>query len=236
MTTVNAVTPGDTEAGTPMTTTATEVHTRIRDMAIDQFGRHGLDVGLQAVADAADVSQILVPHHFGSKEGLRKACDDYILESIRAWKSAALRSTSPASWFAQLAQVESYAPMMKYLVAGFQTGGELGRALTRQMIDNAEEYLDDGVRAGTIKPSRDPKARAKFLAMAAGGGFLLYLHMHDNPDDMAAVLRDYAREMILPALEVYTHGLMTDATTYDAFIAKQQAVPSSAAQGSPAGA
>jgi AcrR family transcriptional regulator len=216
-------TPGDTIAGRPMTTAAAEVHTRIRDVAIDQFGRHGFDVGLQAIADAANVSQVLILHHFGSKEGLRKACDDYILEWIRASKSAALQSTSPASWFAQIAQVEAYAPMMKYLVASFQTGGELGRALTRQMIDNAEGYLEDGVRAGTIKPSRDPKGRAKFLAMAGGGGFLFYLHMHDNPDDMAAVLRDYAREMILPALEISTQGLMTDATMYDAFIAKQEA-------------
>jgi AcrR family transcriptional regulator len=183
------------------------VHTRIRDVAIDQFGRDGFDVGLQAIADAADVSQV-----------------------IRALKSAAMRSTSPASWFAQLAQVESYAPLLNYLVASFQTGGELGRALTRQMIDNAEGYLEDGVRAGTIKPSRDPKGRAMFLAMAAGGGFLLYRNMHDNPDDMAAVLRDYAREMILPALKIYTHGLMTDATMYDAFIAKEEAERSSSTQ------
>jgi hypothetical protein len=42
---------------------------------------------------------------------------------------------------------------MNCLVATFQTGGDLGRALSRQMINNAEGYLEDGVRAGTIKPS-----------------------------------------------------------------------------------
>ncbi len=92
-----------------------------------------------------------------------------------------------------------------------------------QMIDNAEGYLEDAVRTGTIKPSRDPKARAAFLAMTGGGGFLLYLHMHDNPTDMAAVLRDYAKDMILPALEIYTHGLLTDTTMYDSFVAREQA-------------
>ena len=237
MTTVKAeMVTDDTIAGRPMTTTAADMHARIRDAAIDQFGRHGFGVGLQAVADAAEVSQVLILHHFGSQEGLRQACDDYILETIRTSKSEALQSASPTTWFAQLAQIESYAPIMAYLVASMQSGDDLGRTLTRRMIANAEQYLQDGVRAATIKPSRDPKARAKFLAMAAGGGFLLYLHMHDNPDDMAAVLRDYGNEMILPALEIYTHGLMTDAAMYDAFVAKQEAEKNGAPEGPVRGA
>ena len=237
MTIAKAVTPTeDTHAGTPLTTAALDAHVRIRDVAIEQFGRHGFDTGLQAIADAAVVSQVLILHHFGSKEGLRKACDDYILESIRTSKSEALQSASPTTWFAQLAQIESYAPMMAYLVQSMQSGGDLGRTLTRRMIANAEQYLQDGVRAATIKPSRDPKARAKFLAMAGAGGFLLYLHMHDNPDDMAAVLRDYGNEMILPALEIYTHGLMTDAAMYDAFVANQEAEKNGAPEGPVRGA
>jgi TetR/AcrR family transcriptional regulator, regulator of cefoperazone and chloramphenicol sensitivity len=125
---------------------------------------------------------------------------------------------------------------MAYLVASMQSGSDLGRTLTRRMIANVEHYLQDGVRAGIIKPSRDPKARAKFLAMAGGGGFLLYLHMHDKPDDMAAVLRDYGKEMILPALEIYTRGLMTDATTYDAFVAEQETEQNNSTGTSAAGA
>ena len=58
--------------------------------------------------------------------------------------------------------------------------------------------------------------------MAGGGGFLLYLQMHDTPTDLRAVLRDYAQDMVLPALEVYTHGLLTDSTMYDAFAAQQE--------------
>ena len=60
---------------------------RIRDAAIEQFGQHGFNVGLRAIAEAAGVSAALVIHHFGSKEGLRKACDDYIAEEIRGAKS-----------------------------------------------------------------------------------------------------------------------------------------------------
>lgn len=192
---------------------------RIRDAAIEQFGQHGFGIGLRAIAEAAGVSAALVIHHFGSKDGLRKACDDYIAAEIRSTKTEALQSNDPATWFAQLAEIEDYAPLMAYLVRSMQSGGQLATMLWRKMIDNAEGYLEEGVRAGTIKPSRDPRARARYMGITGGGGFLLYLQMHENPTDIRAVLRDYAREMVLPALEIYTEGLMVDRTMYDAFLA-----------------
>jgi AcrR family transcriptional regulator len=191
---------------------------RIRDAAIEQFGAHGFGVGLRSIAEAAGVSAALVIHHFGSKDGLRKACDDYVAEEIRSGKSEAMRSSDPATWFAAMAEIEEYAALMAYLVRSMQTGGELAKTLWRTMIDNAESYLDEGVTTGILKPSRDPAARAKYLAITGGGGFLLYLQMHETPTDLRAVLRDYARDMVLPSLEVYTEGLMVDSTMYDAFL------------------
>jgi TetR/AcrR family transcriptional regulator, regulator of cefoperazone and chloramphenicol sensitivity len=199
---------------------------RIRDAALEQFGQHGFDVGLRTIAKSAGVSAALVIHHFGSKEGLRRACDEFVAESVRASKSESVQTQDPAGWFAQLAEIESFAPSMAYLVRSLQTGGELAKSLWRTMIDNSEQYMEEGVRAGTIKPSRNPKARARFLAMAGGGGFLLYLQMHDNPSDVRAVLHDYAQDMVLPALEVYTQGLLTDSTMFDAFAAQEaQGIP-----------
>ena len=195
---------------------------RIRDAAIEQFGEHGFGVGLRSIAEAAGVSAALVIHHFGSKDGLRKACDDYVAEEIRSEKSEAMRSSDPATWFAAMAEIEEYAPLMAYLVRSMQSGGELAHTLWRTMIDNAEGYLDEGVRSGILKPSRDPQARAKYLAITGGGGFLLYLQMHETPTDLRAVLRDYAHDMVLPSLEVYTNGLMADSTMYDAFLAQAE--------------
>jgi AcrR family transcriptional regulator len=195
---------------------------RIRDAAIQQWGEHGFTVGLRAIADAAGVSAALVIHHFGSKDGLRKACDDYIAEEIRESKTESIRSTDPASWFAQMAEIESYAPMMAYLVRSMQSGTKLAKAFWQTMIDNVEQYIEEGVRAGTVQPSRDPAARAKYLGLIGGGGFLLYLQMHPDPRDLRAVLREYAEDMVLPALEIYTNGLLTDSTMYDAFLAQRE--------------
>ncbi len=195
---------------------------RIRDAAIERFGEQGFSVGLRSIAEAAGVSAALVIHHFGSKDGLRKACDDYVAEEIRSGKSEAMNSSDPATWFAAMAEIEEYAPLMAYLVRSMQAGGELARTFWRTMMDNAESYLDEGVASGILKPSRDPKARSKYLAITGGGGFLLYIQMHDTPTDLRAVLRDYAQDMVLPALELYTDGLMTDSHMYEAFLAQAE--------------
>lgn len=199
-----------------LTTTA-----RIRDAALDLFGRDGFGVGVRAIAAAAGVSPGLVIHHFGSKEGLRRACDEHVAAVVLESKTESIRSADPATWFAQLAGIEAYAPLMAYLMRSLQSGGDLAKALWRTMIDNVEQYLDEGVRAGTVLPSPDPRGRSRFLAMAGGGSFLLYLQLHDDPSDLAAVLRDYAEDMVLPALEIYSHGLMADSTMYDAFLAQR---------------
>ncbi|OBJ54227.1 TetR/AcrR family transcriptional regulator [Mycobacterium asiaticum] len=194
---------------------------RIRDAAIEQFGEHGFGVGLRTIAEAAGVSAALVIHHFGSKDGLRKACDEYIAEKIRSEKSETIQSNDPATWLGAMAEIESYAPLMAYLVRSLQSGGELAKMLWHRMIQNTGEYMAEGVAAGTIKPSRDPQARSRYLAITGGGGFLLYLQMHETPTDVRAVLRDYARDMVLPALEIYSEGLLTDRTMYEAFLARE---------------
>lgn len=205
---------------------------RIRDAAIDQWGQNGFNVGLRTIAETAGVSAALVIHHFGSKEGLRKACDDHIAEMVRESKTESMRTTDPANWLAQVAEIEDYAPMMAYLVRSMQSGSDLAKSFWQRMIDNAEQYIEEGVAAGILKPSRDPKARARYLSMINGGGFLLYLQMHEDPTDIRAVLRDYGEDMMLPALEMFTNGLMADSTMYDAFMAqREKGIPFTSGEG-----
>ena len=116
--------------------------------------------------------------------------------------------------------------MMAYLVRSMQSGGELAKTLWRTMIDNAEQYIDEGVRAGTVKPSPDPKARAFYLAMTGGGGFLLYLQLHDSPATCAPCCTTTPRTWCCPRSRSTRHGLLTDSTMYDAFLAQHdQGVP-----------
>ncbi len=191
---------------------------RLRAEAIEHFGKFGFDQSMLEISIALDVDVSTLSDLFGSTKGLRSACDEYVQSSLRAAKTEALSAHDPGTWFAQIGRIESFAPTMSYLVRSLRAGDELGHALMRELIDDAETYLETAVGKGTIKPSRDPKARARFLAMNGGGAFLLYLRMHDTPEDMGAVLRDYASDMIMPALELYTQGLMADDTMYEAFL------------------
>ena len=185
---------------------------RIRDAAIAAFGEHGFAVGVRAIAESAGVSPGLVNHHFGSKDGLRKECDSYVLEAIRRAKSDFMHDSSAANLFTALADLDSFAPLIAYLVRSMQTGGDFAVGMFNDMVTNAEAYLAEGVDSGVLRPSRDPKARARYLALIGGGGLLLYLQLKasEGPVDYRQALRDYTREVMGPSLEIYTEGLLTD--------------------------
>ncbi|WP_067480356.1 TetR/AcrR family transcriptional regulator [Nocardia amamiensis] len=194
---------------------------RIRDTAIEVFGEHGFQVGVRTIASAAGVSPGLVNHHFGSKDGLRAACDDRVLQLIRDEKIKAITASSVASGMLNaLAEIESYAPLVAYMVRSLQAGGPMAESLFDHMAADAEGYLEQGVEAGTIKPSRDPAARARYLMMLNVGATLLFMQLRQSRGeqiDYRKAIRELTEELTPPALEFYTQGLLTDPTILDTF-------------------
>ncbi|MGQ4601526.1 TetR family transcriptional regulator [Nocardia sp. R6R-6] len=199
-----------------LTTTA-----RIRDTAIEVFGEYGFQVGVRKIAAAAGVSPGLVNHHFGSKDGLRAACDERVLQLIRNEKIKAITASSVSSGMLNaLAEIEVYAPMVAYMVRSLQAGGPMAESLVDHMAADAEGYLEQGVAAGVIKPSRDPAARARYLTMLNVGATLLFMQIRQNPGepiDFRTAIRELTEELTPPALEFYTQGLLTDPTILDTF-------------------
>jgi len=64
---------------------------RIRDAALALFAERGMDgATIRDIAKAAGVSGGLVRHHFGSKDGLRAACDSYALDQLMQIKEQAV--------------------------------------------------------------------------------------------------------------------------------------------------
>ncbi|MFC5993792.1 TetR family transcriptional regulator [Pseudonocardia hispaniensis] len=202
------------EAAADLTTRA-----RIRDAAIHRIGVDGVGASVRAIAEQAGVSPGLVIHHFGSKDGLRAACDEHVLRAIRESKSTALASGSAPDLLAQLAAVQEFAPLVAYIVQSMLTGGALATAFLDQMIADAEAYLAAGVAAGTVRPSRDPAARARYLVLAGVGALLLHVRLHPPVGgDYAATIRELTALTAVPALEIYTEGLLTDRTMLDSYL------------------
>ena len=191
---------------------------RIRDAAIEVFGAAGFDAPVRAVAARAGVSPGLLNHHYGSKDGLRQVCDEHVLRRIREVKSDAVTG-SPTAALGLLAAVEEYAPLTAYVLQALQAGGDLATTFVDHLVADAEDYLTAGVRAGTLRPSRDSASRARYLVHSAVGAMLLQSRLRPGATDLPGLLRHVADTTTLPALEIYTEGLFTDRSMLDEYLA-----------------
>ena len=133
----------------------TTARARIRDAAILRFGRDGFRVGVRAIAQDAGVSPGLVLHHFGSKDGLREACDEQVLRLVREQKEAAIGPMDTGQVLAILASMDESAPLLAYALRSMQAGGDLARSFIDHFVADTEYLLAAGVAAGTIVPSVD---------------------------------------------------------------------------------
>lgn len=194
---------------------------RIRDAAVRCFGEQGFGVSVRAIAAEAGVSPALVIHHFGSKDSLREHCDEHVLAEVRHAKGDLVTSQRRGWLVEQLAEVEEYAPYAAYIVRSLQSGGELARRFVDHMIADTEDYLAAGVSAGTVRPSRDPRARARALILQNVGAMLVHLALEEPTpgiDGFRVAMRELSEAMILPVLEIYADGLLTDRRLLDEYL------------------
>lgn len=201
---------------------------RIRDAAVARFGRDGFRAPVRAIAEDAGVSAGLVIHHFGSKDGLRAACDEHVLAVIREQKSAAITQASPAETIGLLATVREYAPLFAYIVRSLLDGGEVAAHFVDGLVEDADAYLAAGEEAGTIRPSVDPHGRARQVIATQMG--LLVLAQLDAAagrgtaptEDPGTAIEELTSRSMLAGLELYTHGLFTDTSYLDAYLEYRQ--------------
>ena len=113
---------------------------RIRDAAIRLFGERGIDgASIRDIAAEAGVSSGLIRHHFGSKEALREACDQYAKERM-------LQIGMELTEQDRLARLDPLAlhpvafPLQIYLVRSMMDGSETATALFLQAVEAVEQW------------------------------------------------------------------------------------------------
>ncbi|RZU63555.1 TetR/AcrR family transcriptional regulator [Zhihengliuella halotolerans] len=197
---------------------------RIRDTAIEQIARKGYGVSMRVIAEAAGVSLGLINHHFGSKVGLRTACDDHVLETIRNVKSETVRGGAAAT-LAALGRMSEYANLTAYCLRAISTGGEVARRFVDHFVADSRTWMAQGVADGTLRPSVDEEARIRMMTLQGFGGMQLYLAQRMGeadvelaPDQINALLEDYLGEYGLVTLELYSFGLFATSDIFDAFL------------------
>ncbi|MER7456645.1 hypothetical protein [Micromonospora sp. NPDC126480] len=140
---------------------------------------------------------------------------------MRQEKTKALTGGTAAMLLAHMAELEQFAPVVRYLLRSLQAGGELALELVERMTADAEEYLAAGEAAGVIRPSRDRAARTRYLTYQATGGLLLWFTLHGadaDAEEFPARFRRYAEEITAPALELFAQGLLVDRSMLDDYL------------------
>lgn len=186
---------------------------RIRDAAIDCYGRLGISATtVRAVAAEAGVSAGTVIHHFDSMDGLRAACDEFVVSNIRRAESKQFGTGSEFDPIAAWQDAE---------------GGRMGAYLARVLVDNspavarliddlvadAEDHMGDLVESGQVQPSANPRGRAVVLTLWSLGIFALHEHAKRllGVDLTEAGLPGVAIDAYAgPAYEILSHGIFSE--------------------------
>jgi AcrR family transcriptional regulator len=146
---------------------------RIRDEALRLFAERGPDaVTVRDIAGAAGVSAALVMRHFGSKDRLRGAVDEYVAASFAAMLDQALDppDAAPLDPAAVPTVAEAVAgglptgsPIPAYLGRLLVGGGTVGSALFARLFEVSRAGLAGLAATGAASEGADPAVRAAFL-------------------------------------------------------------------------
>lgn len=195
---------------------------RIRDAAIGLFGRAGFaPATVRAVASAAGVSPGLVIHHFGSKAGLREACDQHVLAQTA---SQGREKTNPAS-VRQLIQdylnrPDQYADEIAYIRRSLGDESEAGDAFFDAVVGQTQDIIEAGIAAGTIRDFEDVRATAVVIASNSLSMLMLGRHLSRalgaEVPEPHGIGPELLRQLTLPALDIYTNGFYADSRFLDA--------------------
>jgi TetR/AcrR family transcriptional regulator, regulator of cefoperazone and chloramphenicol sensitivity len=192
--------------------------TRIRDAALERFGRDGVNrVTIRAIAADAGVSPALVVHHFGSKEALRRECDAYVVATMRGDGADELADAAAGNARGLSRMLDAAAPVRRYLARAFLDGSPEAAALFDEIVDLTGAWLAEGEREGRVRLTEHPRTRAAIyvtwlLAPLAFDEHVARVLGVEDLHDIDATLR-FSRV----AIEMFTHGIFTDERVLDAW-------------------
>jgi AcrR family transcriptional regulator len=187
---------------------------RIRDAAIREIAArpYGTTTA-RDIATSADVSPGSVIHHFGSMDGLHRACNDHVATLIRDYKVEAVSAPRGFDILSSLSGMGDL-PIAAYLAKAVLGDSPIVADLIDELVDDAVAYMDEGVAAGTILPTRDARGRAAVLLVWSLGGLVLHRHLErllgvdlTQPDVLAS---SAAAPYVVNALDLMARGILTE--------------------------
>jgi AcrR family transcriptional regulator len=134
-------------------------YARIRNAALELFAAKGTKATtIRDVATKASVSPGLVQHHFGTKDGLRKAVDDFVLNDARQTIEnlpAPLEERSAEFAKRMGAVVRDRPAAVLYLARSAADGDELGLQTFRALVEFGVPQFREMEKAGQLQEGLD---------------------------------------------------------------------------------
>ncbi|MFC0674627.1 TetR/AcrR family transcriptional regulator [Brachybacterium hainanense] len=190
------------------------------DAAIACFAAEGAAATLRGIGSRAGVSAALLVKRFGSKDGLRAACDEVVLARIVRIKEQNVRDAARGSFLSHAPGDAEQSLLVRYVIRAIVDGTATSRDFIEAMVDDAERYIALAVDQGVARPSRDERARARYLTLSGLGAVHLesLLDGTAQEEDPGALMDGIRRRIAPPMLELFTHGFFTDGTILEDYL------------------
>lgn len=148
-------------------------------------------------------------HHYGSKDELKRVCDEHVIAKLLDERFASAETPSPNLVQALLAEASSAGPMFNYLARLLIEPGKAGDELLARLVASTRQNLAEGRESGSIRPASDPEATAMLVTVFGVAQFLVRDRFAQllGADPFSA---EGAARLTLPTLEIFTEGLYAD--------------------------
>jgi AcrR family transcriptional regulator len=178
---------------------------RIREAALRHFAEQGYEgATIRDIARTAGVSPGLLRHHYGSKEDLRRACDEYVSEMMQHVNALLLADPSSSAHTQQVSK-----RFGRYIGRSLVDGSPTVGAIFDEMVSITEQWLARADSARADPPTIDRRIRAALVTAMALGIPLLHEHVSRALGvDMFAPEGD--RLVGLGLLDIYSHTLIDE--------------------------
>lgn len=183
---------------------------RIRHAALARFAEEGYAASsVRTIAADAGVSPALILHHFGSKEGLRAACDEFVF----AFFKDMLGRVAQAEPAQSMAQFEGFTDeamlLMRYLMRQVSEDSPRANSFVAGIVELTKESMAAQTARGFVKPTDDPDMRAAVLVMLRLGP-LLFAGAMQEATGADVTHPDGLRRMYRTTIEILASGIYTD--------------------------
>lgn len=183
---------------------------RIRDAAVVRFARQGYaNTTLRQIAEDAGVSAGLIVHHFGSKERLRDACDEHVVQSMLGDKEDLMGADAATMMRAALDHPERYGPTLDYLARMLAEDSVAADRLFDAILAGTRRMMESQIDAGLMRQPSDLDTTAVYLTLYGLGSVVLQRQLA-RAFGASRLSNELLERSAIPVLEMFTHGLYTD--------------------------